>query len=69
MPVFVKRTRSDDTVVWRVVEDDGRIARNAAGTAVDGGGHPTKREAQAQASAINISEARKKEQRFRNNDL
>lgn len=41
---------------WRVVEvDTGHIAKNAAGTPVDGGGHGDGMKAHAQAAAINIS--------------
>lgn len=50
MPVKVEMR--DDK--WRVVNSDtGDLERNAAGTPVDGGGHDTQEEAQAQARAIN----------------
>ena len=46
---------------WRVVEvNTGDIAKNAGGTALDGGGHESKTGAQSQAAAVNISKARKK---------
>ena len=39
---------------WRVVEAaTDRIAKNKGGTALDGKGHSTKAEAQAQANAVN----------------
>jgi hypothetical protein len=38
---------------YRVVEPSGKVVRNRAGTAVDGGGHRSKAKAQAQARAIN----------------
>jgi hypothetical protein len=42
---------------YRVIESrTGKIAKNKAGTAVDGGGHRTKTKAQAQARAINRRE-------------
>ena len=40
---------------YRVVEEDGTLVKNRAGTAVDGGGHGTKAAAQRQANAINAS--------------
>ncbi len=49
MPVSVEK-RGDK---YRVVEKSGKIAKNAAGTAVDGGGHPSKVKAVAQVRAIN----------------
>ena len=39
--------------LWRVVEPDGRLVRNAAGSPVDGGGYRTEAAAEAQATAIN----------------
>lgn len=38
---------------WRVVEPDGNVVKNKKGTAVDGGGHFSKKAAERQASAIN----------------
>ena len=38
---------------FRVVDPNGKITKNRAGTAVDGGGHKTKKGAQAQSRAIN----------------
>jgi len=38
---------------FRVVDPSGKITKNKAGTAVDGGGHTTKKRAQAQSRAIN----------------
>lgn len=38
---------------FRVVEPNGTIAKNASGTAVDGGGHSNRQKASAQAAAIN----------------
>lgn len=52
MPVCVEKR--DDK--WRIVECDNRkIAKNAAGTALDGGGHGSAAKAQAQARAVNRS--------------
>ena len=46
---------------FRVVEaSTGRIAKNRAGTPVDGGGHASQGKASRQASAINTSISRKK---------
>ena len=46
---------------FRVVESDtGRIAKNVAGNALDGGGKASKAAVQRQASAVNISQARKR---------
>lgn len=57
MPTVVKK-RGDK---YRVVEEaTGRIARNKAGTPVDGGGKKSKASVQKQATAINISQARKR---------
>lgn len=45
---------------FRVVEArGGRVAKNAAGTAADGGGHASEAAAQAQARAINANLKRK----------
>lgn len=44
---------------YRVVEaSTGKVAKNKAGTAVDGGGHTLRRDAKKQARAINASEKR-----------
>ena len=44
---------------YRVVESDtGRIAKNQKGTALDGGGHTLKSDADKQARAINASKKR-----------
>lgn len=54
----VKAVKKGDR--FRVVESDtGRIAKNKAGSAIDGGGHSSKGKASKQASAVNISQARK----------
>jgi len=46
---------------FRVIESGtGKIAKNKAGTALDGGGHPSLAKAKGQASAVNISQARKR---------
>lgn len=56
MPVSVKRHGTK----FRVVEGDSDvIAKNASGSAADGGGHATKAAAEAQARAINASLKRK----------
>jgi len=50
MPACIEREGSK----WRVVECDTRtIVKNAAGTAVDGGGHSSRDNAISQAAAIN----------------
>jgi hypothetical protein len=50
MPVTVKKQQGR----WRVVEaSTGKIAKNKAGTPVDGGGHNTEMGAKAQARAVN----------------
>lgn len=51
MPVCVARKG----MKWRLVEcKTGKVVKNSAGTAVDGGGHNSKSHAQKQANAINI---------------
>lgn len=40
---------------WRVVEQGGAIAKNKAGTSIDGGGHRNKKNALAQVGAVNSS--------------
>ena len=49
MPATVKRVGAK----WRVVEPSGKVVKNAAGTAVDGGGHRSREAALRQARAIN----------------
>ena len=57
MPLTTKK-RGDK---YRVIEQDsGHIAKNAAGTALDGGGKKSKAAATKQAQAVNISQARKR---------
>lgn len=54
MPVTVARRGGR----WRVVEKTpggSKIAKNAAGTAADGGGHESREQAERQARAINRS--------------
>lgn len=52
MPVKVKREGRK----FRVIEaSSGRLAKNAAGGEVDGGGHATQAKAESQARAINAS--------------
>ena len=52
MPVCVEKRGEK----WRVVECDSRkIAKNASGTAADGGGHSSSSKAMSQARAINAS--------------
>lgn len=47
---------------WRVVEQaTGKIAKNKAGTALDGGGHSDKKAALAQVGAVNSSLKRRQE--------
>lgn len=52
MPVTVAK-KGD---VYRVVEArTGKVAKNKAGTALDGGGHRSKGKASKQAAAVNVS--------------
>ncbi len=51
MPVHVEKRGK----IFRVVESSRRIAKNKAGTALDGGGHLTKLRAQQQAKAVNAN--------------
>lgn len=45
---------------FRIVESkSGKIAKNAAGGAIDGGGKASREPVQAQATAVNISQAKK----------
>lgn len=56
MPVKVAKQKDR----YRLVEADSRrIAKNAAGTAIDGGGHRTRKKAEQQAKAVNRSLKRK----------
>ena len=43
---------------YRVVDPNGKLTKNKAGTPVDGGGHASKERAQRQATAINISQSK-----------
>lgn len=56
MPAHVKKVGKK----YRVVDPDGKVVKNNAGTAVDGGGHATKARASKQASAINIPKSMRK---------
>lgn len=49
MPVSVEKQGDK----YRVIEPNGKVAKNRAGTPVDGGGHETRLMAVAQARAIN----------------
>jgi hypothetical protein len=52
MPVTVKKQGDK----YRVIEAaSGDIANNAAGTALDGGGHESEEKAKAQARAVNAN--------------
>lgn len=52
MPVKVMKQGK----VYRIVEaESGKVVKNNAGTAVDGGGHKTKPKAVKQAAAINAN--------------
>ena len=57
MPVkVVKRNKK-----FRIVESkSGKIAKNAAGNALDNGGKTSRAEVQKQATAVNISQAKKR---------
>lgn len=56
MPLTVKKIGKK----YRVIEKNtGKPAKNAAGTALDGGGHSSKAQAESQISGISISKARK----------
>lgn len=54
MPLHVEKRDSK----FRVVEHTGQIAKNAAGTALDGGGFKSKADAVDQMQAINLSKLR-----------
>lgn len=57
MPVKIKPMGGK----WRVVEaNSGKIAKNKAGTALDGGGHSSKDAALKQVGAVNSSLERRK---------
>ena len=56
MPASVARREG----LWRVIESDGKLARNKAGSLVDGGGHTSKSAAEAQVRAINSNKAKRK---------
>lgn len=57
MPYLVKKIKDK----FRVVDKNtGKIAKNASGTAVDGGGHSSEAKARKQQSALNISYARER---------
>lgn len=45
---------------YRVVEQNGNLVLNKAGTPVDGGGHNIEKHAKAQAAAINIPKGKRK---------
>ena len=55
MPAHVEQRGSR----YRVVEPNGRLVRNRKGTPVDGGGHSSRKNARAQAAAININQRKK----------
>lgn len=50
MPVHSRKIKGK----WRLVEASGTIAKNKAGTAMDGGGHATLEGSNKQAQAVNI---------------
>lgn len=50
MPVSVKKRGGK----YRLVEPGGKIAKNKAGTAIDGGGHDSQAKAKRQADAVNM---------------
>ena len=57
MPLTAKKRGNK----FRVVETStGKIAKNKAGSALDGGGHSSEGKAMQQAAAVNISQARKR---------
>lgn len=49
MPASVRKRDG----MFRLVEPNGKLVRNMAGTPVDGGGHTNKQQAEKQAAAIN----------------
>lgn len=54
MPTHVERRDGK----FRVVDPDGQVTKNDSGTSVDGGGHATRQEAEAQSRAINMHEGK-----------
>ncbi len=56
MPVSVAQ-RGD---LFRIIESDGKLAKNKAGSVVDGGGHKTRSAAEAQSRAVNANKAKAK---------
>ena len=57
MPVKIKKSGDK----YRVIEAaTGKIAKNAAGTSVDGGGHASKAKAIAQVGAINTPKSQRR---------
>jgi len=56
MPVKIKKVGTK----FRVVESSGKIAKNKAGTALDGGGHASQAEALAQVGAINTPKSKRR---------
>jgi hypothetical protein len=55
MPVAVRKIRGKYRVVEKAAHGKYRIAKNASGSAADGGGHSSKDRAQRQQRAINSS--------------
>jgi hypothetical protein len=51
MPVKVSKRNGK----FRLVESNGRIAKNKSGTALDGGGHPSEAAAKRQQRAVNAN--------------
>jgi hypothetical protein len=56
MPTHVERRDGK----FRVVDPDGKVTDNNSGTSVDGGGHATRQEAEAQSRAINANDGKGK---------
>lgn len=56
MPVTTKKVKGKTRIVEK---DTGHIAKNKAGTAIDGGGFDSEAAAKKQMAAVNISLARK----------
>ena len=57
MPYDIKKQKGK----FRIVEKaTGRIAKNKAGTAIDGGGYGSEAQAKKQQAAVNISYAKEK---------
>ena len=56
MPLSIKKRGGK----YRIVEPDGKIAKNQANKAIDGGGKATKAAVQRQITAINISKGKRK---------